>query len=123
MPPNDKTRDPTEIQFTWVIERMLCHAEVDGLTNVVVDVGVSCNGAFADTYASVYQTRSFPAPEAHNFTPYDELTEAQVLAWCWADGVIDKAWTETAVNQQIKNKIAPPTVLQPPLPWAQPTNP
>jgi hypothetical protein len=53
------------------------------------------------------------------FTPYDQLTQEQVLGWCWANGV-DKTATEANVQSQIDNQISPPTI-QPPLPWAAPT--
>jgi hypothetical protein len=50
------------------------------------------------------------------FTPYADLTQAQVLGWVWASG-IDKANVEAGVQGQIDNLINPPTVT-PPLPWA-----
>ena len=108
-----------ETQITWVIEWMQCKPQEGSLTDVVVTAGWRCNGVFADTYGTVYSTCSFPMPEQPdgNFTPYADLTQDQVLGWCWANGV-DKAATEAAVDQQIQNQIAPP-IVQPPLPWAQ----
>jgi hypothetical protein len=49
------------------------------------------------------------------FTPYEDLTQEEVLTWIWANGV-DKDATEEAVEQQIENQINPP-VVTPPLPW------
>jgi hypothetical protein len=64
----------------------------------------------------VYSTCSFPLPaEGGAFTPYADLTQDQVLGWCWANGV-NKDATEAAVQAQIDNQINPPTI-QPPLPW------
>ena len=51
-----------------------------------------------------------------SFTPYDQLTQEQVLGWCWANGV-DKDATEAVVQEAIDSQINP-TVIQPPLPWA-----
>jgi hypothetical protein len=51
-----------------------------------------------------------------SFIPYEDLTEDDVLGWCWANGV-DKDATEAAVEQQIQNQIDPP-IVTPPLPWA-----
>jgi hypothetical protein len=65
----------------------------------------------------VYGTASFPAPEG-TFTPYADLTQAQVLGWCWANGV-DKDATEASIQSQINGQINP-TVIQPPLPWLTP---
>jgi hypothetical protein len=66
----------------------------------------------------VYSTCSFPAPEG-TFIPYDQLTQDQVLGWCWANGV-DKDATEASIQSQIDGQINP-TVIQPPLPWVTPT--
>lgn len=50
--------------------------------------------------AAVYGTVSFtPDPTAPNFTPYDKLTESDVLAWVW--GKVDKDVTEKALATQI----------------------
>jgi hypothetical protein len=46
------------------------------------------------------------------------LTQAEVLAWCWANGV-DKDATEASIQSQINGQINP-TVIQPPLPWIAP---
>ena len=101
--------------FTWTVTAMDCHTVQDGHNNVVFTVHWTCSGVFADTTGSVYATCSVPAPEG-NFTPYDQLTQDQVLGWVWANGV-DKAATQAAVEEQIRNKIAPATQT-PPLPWA-----
>ena len=51
-----------------------------------------------------------------DFTPYDQLTEAQVLGWCWDNGV-DKASVEASVEQQIVAQANAPVVALP-LPWS-----
>ena len=54
-----------------------------------------------DYTASAYGTCGFtPDASAPDFTPYDQVTEAQVLAWCWAGGV-DKDATEAALAAKI----------------------
>tara|TARA_A100001391_G_scaffold183955_1_gene151531 strand:+ start:481 stop:780 length:300 start_codon:yes stop_codon:yes gene_type:complete len=41
-----------------------------------------------DYSASNYGTCGFsPDASSPDFTPYDDLTESQVLGWCWANGV------------------------------------
>jgi hypothetical protein len=104
---------------TWLIEWMQVKPTEGSLTDVVVTAGWRCNGEQVDgdkTYTgTVYSTCSFPMPEGE-FTPYADLTQDQVLGWCWANGV-DKDSAEAAVQQQIDNQINPP-VIQPPLPWA-----
>jgi len=69
-----------------------------------------------ETYnASVYSTCSLPLPTGTEYTPYADLTQAQVLGWIWGAGV-DKTATEAAVQKQLDNQINPP-VVAPPLPW------
>jgi hypothetical protein len=117
----DETTQPlTSITMTWDVTAMDCYPQADGEADVVFTVHWTCSGAQTvngKTYTgSVYSTCSLPAPTGSAFTPYDQLTEDQVLGWIWANGV-DKAATETAVAQQIANQINPP-VVTPPLPWS-----
>jgi hypothetical protein len=109
--------------ITWVIEWMSVKPTEGTLTDVVVTAGWRCSGAEtagtpAKAYAdSIYGAASFPMPEG-TFTPYDQLTQEQVLGWVWASGV-DKTATEASVQTSIDNAISPP-VVQLPLPWVTP---
>jgi hypothetical protein len=69
-----------------------------------------------ETYtASAYGTCGFtPDASAPDFVPYDELTEADVLAWVWSS--MDKDATEAALTAKIEEQKAPATVSG--LPWA-----
>ena len=107
--------------ITWVIEWMQCKPTEGQYTDVVITAGWRCNGAQTannvDYTATNYGTCSFSQPaEGGSFTPYAQLTQDQVLGWCWANGV-DQTATEASVQSQIDNQINPP-VIQPPLPWA-----
>lgn len=64
--------------------------------------------------ASVYGSANFAAP-GNPFVPYADLTQDQVLDWCYANGV-DKVAVEASIQQQINDQINPP-IIQPPLPW------
>ena len=107
-------------QITWLIEWMQCYPQAEGQTDVVFNVGWRCNGSLtdADTVYSgtVYSTQAVTYKAGSPYTPYDDLTEQQVLGWIWAAGV-NKEATEAAVEMQIQQQINPP-VVQPPLPWA-----
>jgi hypothetical protein len=107
--------------FTWIIEWMQTTPTTATPPETVITAGWRCNGSTTentDAYvATVYGSASFPAPEG-TFTPYDQLTQDQVLGWCWANGV-DKDATEASIQAQIDNQINPP-IIQPPLPWATP---
>jgi len=55
-----------------------------------------------DYFASSYGTCGFTYDaSASDFTPYDDLTESQVLGWCWADGV-DKDAIEASLASKIE---------------------
>lgn len=102
--------------FNWTVTAMDCYPQEGSETDVVFNVHWTCSG-MQDTFSgSVYSTCSVPAPSGSAFTPYADLTQAQVLGWIWANGV-DQSATEAAVQSQINNQINPP-VVTPPLPWA-----
>jgi hypothetical protein len=104
--------------ITWVIEWMSASTtEINGFTEVVLGAGWRCNGVDGTYSGTVYGSCGFPQPETGGaFTPYADLTQDQVLGWCWNNGV-DKTATETNIDQQIQYQINPP-IIQPPLPWS-----
>ena len=68
-----------------------------------------------DYTASAYGTAGFtPDATDPNFKPYDQVTEAEVLSWVWAQ--VDQAETEAALAAKIEEQKAPATVSG--LPWA-----
>jgi hypothetical protein len=107
--------------ITWTVEWMQTTPTTATPPETVLTAGWRCSGAEtanAVTYnATFLSATSFPAPEG-TFTPYEDLTQAQVLGWCWANGV-DQTAVEASVQSQINSQINP-TVIQPPLPWATP---
>lgn len=102
-------------EFKWQIEWMKSKPTVDGLNNVVVSAGWRCTGVQDEHSSTVYGSCNFSDPNPENFVQYDNLTEQQVLEWCWSVGV-DKASAEEAIQTQINEKITPPVVMNP-LPW------
>jgi hypothetical protein len=101
---------------TWLIEAMDCKPQEGDLTDVVITAHWRCNGTDGTYNATVYGTCSFSQP-GEPFTPFDQLTQEQVLGWCWSSGV-DKDATEANIDQQIANQVNPP-IVTPPLPWSQ----
>jgi hypothetical protein len=114
--------------ISWIIERLLVKPTEGSLTDVVITADWRCNGIEttgtgddAKTYSGTcYGTCSFAAPSG-SFTPYPDLTQEQVLGWCYQNGV-DQAAIEANVTLQIENQINPP-VIAPPLPWVAPVPP
>ena len=98
----------------WIIERLLVKPTEGSLTDVVITADWRCNGTQDQYSGTCYGSCSFQPPSGE-FTPYEDLTEQQVLNWCYANGV-DQAAIEANVSLQIENQINPPVVTLP-LPW------
>jgi len=113
------------ITLSWIIERLLVKPTEGTHTDVVITADWRCNSTEtigtdddAKTYsATCYGSASF-APPSGSFTPYEDLTQDQVLSWCYANGVDQKA-IEANVTAQINDQINPP-IIAPPLPWVPP---
>lgn len=104
--------------MNWKIEWMKCVADGGAIANYVVECGWRCAGDDQGQAASVYGSCAFAMPDDPSgaLTPYDSLTEEQVLGWVWSSGV-DKDATEAAVRTQLDSLINPP-VITPALPWS-----
>lgn len=101
--------------MNWKIEWMNVKPAEGSLTNVVVTAGWRCVNQQDDVSVDAYGSCGFTMP-GNPFTPYDQLTESQVLGWCWDNGV-DKAEVEANLTKQLADKLNPPIVNKP-LPWA-----
>ena len=67
-----------------------------------------------DYSASAYGTVGFtPDPDSEDFVPFDDLTEADVLAWVYES--VDKDSVEASLASQIEDQKAPQTVAG--TPW------
>jgi hypothetical protein len=110
-----------DMQLKWKVTAMDCYPEFSGATDYVFNVHWDClsyyNGVSGGPYyGRVYSVTSVPASPGP-FTPYDKLTENQVLDWVYSvmpSG--DKERFENSSVQQIVNQITPP-VVTPPAPW------
>jgi hypothetical protein len=104
--------------INWIIERLLVRKVEGTYSDVVITADWRCNGSQDQYSGTCYGSASFQPP-SESFTPYEDLTEQQVLGWCYANGVDQKA-IEANVTAQIENQINPP-IIAPPLPWVAPT--
>ena len=105
------------MNISWIIERLLVKPTEGSYTGVVITADWRCNGSQDSYSGTCYGSCSF-APPTGSFTPYPDLTQEQVLGWCFANGV-DQAAIEANVSLQIQNQINPPVVVLP-LPWQPP---
>jgi len=105
------------ISINWIIERLLVRKIEGTYSDVVITADWRCNGNDETYTGTCYGSASFAAPSG-DFTPYPDLTQDQVLGWCFSNGV-DKTAIEANVSLQIENQINPP-IIAPPLPWVPP---
>lgn len=105
--------------YAWVIEQLDCYPQKDGRQDVVFTVfwhrqATNNAGHLGDVYGSQEITLNPMAP----FTPYADLTFAQICGWLVdAMGADRVAELDAALDRQIAAQINPP-VVTPPLPWA-----
>mgnify|MGYP000002874451 CR=1 FL=1 len=67
-----------------------------------------CTATDGEFSASSYGTAGFSQdPEAADYIPYEDLTEADVLAWVWES--VDKDATEAALQAKIDADMNPTT--------------
>ena len=108
------------ISYQWNVQQMDCYPEADGETDVVFTVHWTLNGTDGTYNGSVYGSVGVTLDSGSAFTPYADLTEAQVIGWVQAAlGEEQVAAYEANVAQQIADQTDPP-VVTPPLPWAPP---
>lgn len=104
--------------YTWVIEQMDSYPQYAGETDVVFRVHWRLNGTDGNGHdGSVYDSVNVTYDAGSTFTPYDQLTESQVVGWvetALGQENIDanKASIDNQINQQIS-----PSVITLPLPW------
>ena len=108
------------ITNTWAVVQMDAYPEYEGEADVVFTVHWTLTGTDGTYVGSVYGSVGVSLNEGATFTPYEDLTEAQVIGWVQdALGAEQVAAYEANVAQQIADQIDPP-VVTPPLPWATP---
>ena len=97
--------------YNWTIAQLERQTDTGG----VVTAHWRVSAQDGDYTASAYGSAGFtPDPTAPDFIAYDQLTEADVLAWVW--GSVDKAETEANLAKQIEDQKTPKTETG--LPWA-----
>jgi len=94
---------------TWTISQ-LDRKTSDGFVTTAHWTAAAVDGDYS---ASIYSTCSW-APGTPTI-PYDQVTQQEVLDWCWTSGV-DKDATEAALAQNIAMQKNPPVSQG--LPWA-----
>ena len=104
--------------YNWVISQLDAYPQHEGHTDVVFTVHWRRQATDGTHNADIYGSQAVTLDAEAPFTPYDQLTETQVIEWLEdAMGAETLAAQKAALDQQIENQINPP-VVNPPLPWA-----
>jgi hypothetical protein len=104
--------------YNWVIEQLDCYPEEDGHTDVVFTAHWRLNGTDGANTATVYGSVGLTYEAGQPFTPYADLTLAQVVGWVQAALGAEQVQSLTNNLDGQLASLANPPVVVPPLPWA-----
>ena len=105
------------ITYTWTLGPLGVKLAEDGFTDVVYVVNWVLAGSEDSYHYQTYGSANVPAPDGA-FTPYNDLTEAQVQGWVEsALGAEQVAAYKAAIAQQIELQKNPIAAVLPP-PWS-----
>ena len=103
---------------TWTVTGLLVKPQADGFTDVVYIVNWLCTATDGTNEARRGGKTEVPTPAGGTFTPFDQLTEAEVVGWVQAQlGPEEVAKIEADLVAQLAYMANPP-VVEMPLPWA-----
>jgi hypothetical protein len=103
--------------YSWSVDRLECYHQHENRSDVVFMVywtRRATDGSFA---ASAQGSQPVALDPNSPFTPFSDLTEAQVKGWLEDAMASDKlAMIDTALDKKIEDQKNPPAVVLPP-PW------
>lgn len=104
-------------QYTWQFPALDCYPQEAGETDVVYTIHYVLNGTDGTYNGSVYGTVGVTYTAGEPYTPFNELTEAQVQGWT-EEALGEETVTAMYANidGQIENQINPKSISLPP-PW------
>ena len=89
--------------FKWSIQKLRVTPQQDDKTNVVIQADWLCVAMSEENIvqAAASGIKSFTLGDS--FTPFDQLTEEQVLGWCFAPETVTETDREGNVTTTVKN--------------------
>ena len=101
--------------FTTTITNLYTLPQVDGQTDVVVNVLFNVAGIDGQYEANIDGSQRCTLTPGQAFTPYDQLTQAQVIGWLDPQMISN---SQACVQGQINSMITPPvSPTNQALPW------
>ena len=108
------------MQYSWIISQLECYPQHEGNQDVVFTIHWRRQATDGTHHADIYDSQGVTLDPDADFTPFADLTEAQVIGWLEAAlGDEQLAAQITALDAQIEDQINPP-IVRPPLPWVSP---
>lgn len=102
----------------WTVTSLFVKPQAEGYSDVVYIVQWLATDSDGTHEARKGGKTQVPTPAGGSFTPFEQLTEAEVIGWVHAlMGAQQVAAIEADLNEQILWMQQPP-VIAPPLPWA-----
>jgi len=103
---------------TWTITKLDVYEQASNQTDVVCVAYWNLNGTDGTYQSNIQGTQSLIYIAGMPFTPYDNLTEPQIITWVLnAMGASLVASFESQVSNMVYQQ-EKPIILTPPLPWS-----
>ena len=107
-----------ETNFQWVISQLNCAVESEGLPNVINTIHWRYNATKVEEdktyFAETYGASSVAQPNPQNFTPYEDVTEQEIINWL--EQILPIEAMQSSLEANINLQINPVEVTLP-LPW------
>lgn len=106
------------ITYTWSFPQFYVYPQAEGVSDVVFVIFYTLTGTDENgVFASLSGSTSVTYKEGEPFTPFNEITESQCIAWTESSlGEQQIAEMQLDINNQIQAQLNPPYVTLP-APW------
>lgn len=107
-----------EVEYIWGIAEIKAYPTLDDKTDVVCSVVWKLVATTGEYGSQIQGSLDLPTEHLEPFTPYDQLTETQVLGWVKdIMGPKQVSEYEKGALADLESLINPPVITLP-LPWA-----
>jgi hypothetical protein len=92
--------------YNWIISDLVAKIQDGELSNIIETVHYRYQATDGEHTADVYGSVGLEAPDAESFKPFEEVTEADVIAWL--ESKLDVEAMQSGLDAQL-DAIANPT--------------
>jgi hypothetical protein len=92
--------------YSWIISDLVAKIQEGELSNIIETVHYRYQATDGEHTADVYGSVGLEAPDAESFKPFEEVTEADVIAWL--ESKLDVEAMQSGLDAQL-DAIANPT--------------